>query len=587
MTAAKKPTLAGAVVVPTLAAALVALVLGVALGSVVVDARLLDASLVAAWAFYAVGRGLLFWDVPKGAGAALQRVATGAAVGFVGLGFLVALFEDGPGWPYTPLWALGLGLGVGVSRAHKPLLERARGREAEGRLWGVFDRRELVALAVLLAGYAFAGLALWRLFLAFSPLIPAAGKALTLGLALYALHGARLLLAFASHESAAPGGGFLAWSKANLLRNAIVVLLLVAYAAYRDDLAGGLPFFPFLEFGLGLAVFAFLLARLRSRIGREATDRATASDARAHRQKVETLAEPEYDAVAVPLARFIETGRGQREYVETLRATAGLQPAALDPLLAVVEQHREPPALPVLPLGAALAAGLLTWTLLAAGLWTFFAVFAEAPWDVGLAFACVLLGVGVYALQGEPRRRLRPWDGVGLAAAGVGLVVGTFLVVLGADAWALPSLAWAILLGVVAVAVGVPALLAWQLDRRLRAGTFAAPPREPAAAELAKGLQAARRRAAVLAATLLGLLLAVPPVGRWVAERGWGFEGFPSFYADLMSVAAWPFAAFIGGALVRFWGLRRARPRVLAQERRRRHLRLTLHKDVMQRLERV
>lgn len=577
------------VAIPSLAAGVVAIFLGAFLGAFVVDVGPLHVSLAAAWAFYAAGRGLLHWDVPKHAGAALQRVATGGALGLAGMGLLLALFEDGPGWPYTPLWALALGFASGVSRSHKPLLARARGREAQGRLWGVFDRRELAALGILLFGYAMAGLALWRLFLAFSGVIPEAGKALTIGIALYALHGARLLLAFASHESGSQGAGFLGWFKANLLRNAIVVLLLVAYAVYRGDLSRSLPFFPFLEFALGMAVFTFLLARLRSRISREATDRATASDAQAHRQKVQTLAEPEYDAVAGPVSRFIETGRGQREYVETLRALAMLPPAQADPLLAPVAAHREPYPQPVLPLGPAVASALLSWGLGGVALLFLFLNVFDAPWKAGLVAALVLFGVGAYVTQGEARKRLRPWDAVGMAALGVVLVAGTivYAVLETSGGMPIPAAFWWTTTSVSALALGVPAYLSWRLDKALREGTYVAPPREPPALELVKQLRAARQRAVVGAATLLGLLLLVPPVARWVAERGWGFEGFPQFYSDLMTAAFWVFAALVGGSLVRFWALRRARSGVLAEERRRRDARLSLHKTLMQHLERV
>lgn len=589
---AEKPAaarLVRTVALPSLAAGLVAFLLGAFLGTFVVDVGPLRVSLVAAWAFYSVGRGLRHWDVPKDAGAALQHVATGGALGLAGMGVLLALFADGPGWPYTPLWALALGFGFGVSRSHKPLLKRARERESQGRLWGVFDRRELAALGILLFGYAVVGLALWRLFLAFSGVIPEAGKALSIGLALYALHGARLLLGFASHESGSQGAGFVGWFKANLLRNAIVVMLLVAYAVYRDDLSVSLPFFPFLEFALGMAVFTFLLARLRSRISRESTDRATASDAQPHRQKVQTLAEPEYDAVAGPVSRFIETGRGQREYVDTVRALAMLPPAQADPLLAPVAAHREPHPLPVLPLGPALAGAMLTWGLGSVALLLLFLRVFDAPWEPGVVAMLVLFGVGVYAMQGEARSRLRPWEALGLAALGAALVLGTiaYVVVATAGGMPVPRVFWGTMGILCGVGLGVPAFLSWRMDRALRKGTYVAPPREPPAVELVKQMRTARQRAVVGSLTLLSLLLVVPPIARWVAERGWGFEEFPRFYSDLMSAGFWAFAALVGGSLVRFWALRRARARTLAEERRRRDVRLSIHKTLMQRLERV
>ena len=584
-----KPNAVRTLGVPIVAATLVAVGIGVFGSGFLADPAPLVLGLCMAWALYAAGRGLLHWDVPRGNGAALQRVAAGGAVGLLLVGFLNALLEGGPGWPATPWWAFGLALSVGVWRAHRPMLKAARDKPAQGRLWGVFDRRELVALAVLVLGYAFAGLAAYRLFSAFGAAIPSAGKALTLGIVAYALYGARLLLAFASHDEATPGSGFVAWFKANLLRNALVAVVLVAYAVYRGDLARAVPSFPLVEFGLGVAVFAFVLARLRAHLRKGAADAPTTSDARDHRQKVDTLSEPDYDAVAGAVARFVETGRGQAEYLATVQHAAGLDEEQADFLLSPVRAHREPPAEPVLPYRAALAAYLLGGACSVAATYAAFARLFEADAESCRIAAGIAASFVLYGMQAEARRRWRPGLAMAFAGAGVALLAGIFLFGMldVADWLTMPMEAWLLVLLVVGFALGVPGSLSWRTWTRLRDGTLVAPPRPRPDAELAEGVKRARARVGYTAAVALVMLLAVPPVARWVAERGWGMDGFPAFYGDLMAVGVWVFLAVGGAALVRFVALGRARPAILAEQGRRRAARLALHQDVMSNLERV
>lgn len=581
-------SLAAQVVVPAVVAAVVAWLAWAFLRAFLQDEQTLVVGIVAAWAFYAIGRGVLHWDVPKGGGAALQRLIAGSAVGLLGLTFLLAAFEDGPGWPLTPWWALAAGAGIGMWRASKPLVNTAREREDAGRAWGVFDRRELLALGVLLGGYALAGVAFHRLFLAFSGVIPESGKALAIGAAVYALYGAKLLLAFASHDAKASGRGFLAWFKANLLRNAIVALVLVAYAVYRDDLARNVPFFPLVEFGLGIALFSFVLARLRSRIKRESTDAATASEATPHRQRADPIPDPEYDAVAAPIARFIETGRGQREYLDTLRHASGLPHERADALLEPVARHREPPPAPVLPMSAEAQSAGVTILFAACAAFAFFhAMLGVEPLDA-FTLALLLVGVGVYFTQVIPRRHHQPWLAVGVAAAGAVFCALVFLAAVErADSVSsLPGIAWRILGVVLLVAIGIPALIAWRHERRARQELPHAP-REAPHVEIERGLRKARTRVVLTAGVAFGALVVVPPLARWAAARPWGMEGFPEFYGSLMKVAVWIFLAVGAGALTRFAGLSRARAHVLAEERRRRALRLNLHAEAMRTLERV
>lgn len=567
------------VALPVGLAALAALVLATLLGNFLQNAGPLDASLAAAFAFFAAGAVLSWLDKPKTWGAFAGDVTRGAAIGFAGMGVIQAFFDAGA----VPLWALVAGFGWGVQRAHRHVLAlvRAQAPPQKQLVLGFLDKRELSALGFLLGGYALAGFALYGVFAAFAGLIPFAGRGLAIGVAVYALYGARLLLKFASHDDAAPAAGLVAWLKANALRNAIVVLLLVAYAVYRDALAASVPYFPLVEFGLGVAVFGFVLARLRARLRRESTARATASEARAHQPRVDRLSEPAYDALARPVGQWLETGRGQREYYETLRGALGAEdPKPLAPVLA----YREPPPTPVLPLAFSMMGGMLGALGIAVCL---VAAFHEAsgrfePASFPLALA--VLALGAYRLQDAARKHLQPWPALGLAALGVALLFAAFLwatTLLGAA----PSVVWYVVLGVCAVMLAVPAFSSWRLDKALREGTHAAAPRELPARELQLGLARHRKVAGVATATLIMILLPVPIALKYVADRGLLPAGLVEFYGHLTAAILWVLVGAIASSLVQFFGLARARPEIMAGLKRRRDARLALHHQIMQSME--
>lgn len=579
-----------AVVLPTLAAALLLALAGSFLVGFLQDAQTVVGGLIATWAAYSIGRGLAHWDFPKGYGAALRQVLLGVAAGFLATTLLNAVFLEGPGWPATPWWAFAAGVGWGCYRSHKPVLERVRETPAPeaSRLGGVLDRRELGALALLVVPYLFTGFALYQVFAAFSPLIPGAGRGLTIGIALFALHGARLLLAFASHETAS-AGGFVGWFKENLLRNAIAALVLVAYAVFRADLSRSLPFFPLVEFGLGMAVFAFVLARLRARLKRDRTELASASGARPHAQRVDTLSESDYDSVSRPVAAFIESGRGVGDYIVAVREAARLDPAAEEAVLGHVRDYRQPPEPPALPLawavGATAAAGLAI--AIAVGVWL---DAMGAPFSVVWTIGLGVMGLAVYRMQDAARAHLRPWDGFAYAAGGTGMLLLSFLLLLnegGVPLLALPGIVWAVVLGIVGLVLGIPAFLAWRQARQLREGTLPPARHARGGLEITQGLQKMRRRAGVAVVSAFILFALVPPLLSWVHEQGFMDRGFLGFYDGFAAGAFWVLVAFGGSALVRFAGWSRARPAVLAREKALRARRLEIHSEAMRRLERV
>jgi hypothetical protein len=565
-----RPTLAHAVVTPSAIAAAIFGFTGLFLSTFLGDAAALAMGLGAGWASYTAGRLAEHLDLPRGQGAVARQALLGLAIGFGGLALLHALFRGGPGWPWTPWVALAAGLGHGLARAHRPIV--AEGKHA--RAFGVL----LVGLVVLGASGAF----LMRTVLGFLP----GGLQAILG-ALFALYGIRQLLAFAAEERAGAGRGFVAWLKANALQNAIVALLLVAYLAFRRDLAANMPYFALVEYGMGIALFGFVLARLRARLQRDGSALATSSEARDHERVVAELREGEHDAVARPVTRFVESGHAAHEYAAALASALPETDARRDVLAARVAGHREPPRAPPLPLASGLAAGLaLSLGLGIAGLSAGMRLGAEMPFPLVLALA--LLGFGVYAQQDVARAHHRVWLSLGIAAAGTGVLFLDFLIFAGGfgPLALVPGGVWGIVAVVAALLLGFPALSLWRHAKRLRAGTLVDARRLAPAKEHEADTQKARRSAATLLFVAFILLFPLPWLAASLAERGALDAGGLLLVRNLVGVAIWVVAGFGAAALVRYHGLTRARDALLAREREKRAQRLALHRTLMQTIER-
>lgn len=588
---ATKPGIGRAVILPASVALVLAGVLMVVFGSFLNDPGPLLAGLIPAWLCYTSGRALAHFDRPRGRGLFLRHVLLGLALGLTGMGILHVLFANGPGWPWTPLWVLAGGLGFGLFRAHKPILKDARATQASDtkRWMGFLHPKDVQALSILLVGYGLMGLSAFLVFRAFSGLIPSAGKALSIGIAIYALQGARLLLAFASEERGKGGEDALGWVKANALQLAIVFLVLVAYATFRDQLAGTIPFYPLIEFGLGMAVFGFVLARLRSKLRRDGTPLASASEARDHQRIVTELREPDYDAVARPVTRFIESGLGQAEYADALSSSLPPEHPRAQEVRAAVARHQEPPRPPALDMTWSFAAGAaLTLGLAIAAIALGVRLF-HADMPIPLFMGLLFIGFGVYAQQDAARTHHRPWLAVGIAAAGASIILLDFLLFVGhvASIFALPRIVWAIVVGVFTLFVGIPALTSWRHHKRLRSGQLVDARRIAPALEHANEQQKTRKRAATMTLVAFIILLPVPWFAGWLADRGIIPEDFPPFLRDVLGVAIWIIAAFGASAIVRFYGLTRGKPQLLAREKAKRDRRLSLHKELVSSLERA
>lgn len=596
MSAPAKPSLARGVVLPSLAVALGFGVLGLFLSSFLGDSFTLAIGLGLGCASFVAGRVLGHIDRPRGRGLFLRHVLAGIAFGFVGWTVLRSIFLSGPGWPWTPWWVLAGGFGIGLYRSHRVLLTQAReadravheGAAGTPRKWGLFHPKDLEALGVLMLGYAIVGTTGFLVFRAFSGIIPGAGKMLTIGTAVYALHGARLLLRFASEERAS-AGGWIGWLKANALQNAIVVLLFVAYAVFRDQLASSVPFYPLVEFGLGIAVFGFVLGRLRARMRRDGAALGTASNAKDHVRVVTELREADYDTVARPVTRFIEAGMGQAEYGDAVVATLPPADPRRDSLLATLRAHREPPRPPPLALAWSFAAGAaMTLGLAIAALTLGLRLFhAEMPYPLYLALLFVALGT--YAQQDAARAHHRPWLSVALAGVGTALLLLDFLLFAGSvGALAgVPPIVWGIAASISLAMVGIPTYSGWRLQQRLARGEVVDARRVAPALEMQNEIQRTRKRAATMTLVAFVLLLPMPWLAGWLAGRGIIPAGFPAFLDDVLAIAIWAVAAFGAAAVVRFYGLTRGRPALFAREREKRDRRLAIHRDLMQTLERM
>lgn len=568
---AERGSVVPVIVLPAFAALLVFGVATLLFSTFIGDKRALALGMGLGWTAFVAGRVVGWLDRPRAYAATLRSALTGAGVGLGFFGFLHAMFADGPGWPYTPYWAILVGAGAGLARGHAPLVR--------ARKWQ--------ALAALLAGVAATGVGGFLLYRAIlAPFL--GGQLLALIGAVYALWALRLLLAFAGEESdGAPG--LVGWLKANMLQNAIVVLVLAGYLVFRRDLARALLFFPLIEFGLGVAIFGFVLARLRSRVKREATELASASRARPHEQRVHELREGEYDVVAAPVTRFVESGLGAAEYAATLRAAAALDDARAARALAPLAAHREPPRAPALPMAWGFASVGLKALGLALAAWTLFDRVFRAPLPFSLILPLVMLAFGVYAMQDTARAHHRPWLALGVAGAGTGALFGSFLVFalsvgrLGE----VPGFVWSVVALIGLVMLAVPAYSSWRQWQRLQRGATPDARRRTPALEMQLELQKQRRRAATLTSLGAILLLPVPWLADWLVSRNALPPDFPSAFSALLAVVVWGIAGFLGAALLRFYGVTRARPAVLAREKQKRARRLAVHEQVMTNLERM
>ncbi|HET6403365.1 MAG TPA: hypothetical protein VFH78_01855 [Candidatus Thermoplasmatota archaeon] len=579
----RRPTLARGVVVPTVVAGVVYGVLGLFFSNFLRDSATLGFGFLAAWLAFVAARVLGHLDRPRGYGLFARHVLTGVSVGFAGFAVVRGIFVEGP----APWMLLG-GFGFGLYRAHRALLKDAREKEDAPRVLGLFHPKDLQALAVLATGYALLGLAGAMVLRALLGFVPGGGQMLAVAVAAYALHGARLLLAFAAEERGTPRAGSVAWLKANALQNAIVVLLLVAYAVFRTRLQGLVPYFPLVEFGLGVAIFGFVLARLRAKLRKEGSLLPTASEARDHERVVSELREPDFDSVARPVTRFIESGVGKEEYAHVVLQALPGGDARAETLRAQVLAHREPPRPPPLALEWALAAGAALTLGLGVAAFTLGHLVLRAPMPHPMLLALLLSSFALYAQQDVARAHHRPWLAMGIAAAGVALLFLDFLL-FAADVGSIasvPNFVWGVVAAICALMLGMPGWASYKLDKRLRAGDIVDARRLAPALELQRELQAARKRAATMALAAFTMLLPAPWLAGWLAERGIIPSGFPDFFDDVLAVGICVAVTFGAAALVRFYGLTRGRPLVLAREKSKRERRLTLHRQLMRSIER-
>lgn len=581
--------LGSGVVLPSALAAAGFGVFGLFLSTFLGDRRALLIGLGAAWLSFTLGRVLQHVDRPRGYGESARHLLTGASFGFAGFAFLNAVFLRGPGWPWTPWWALGAGFGFGLSRAHAPLLRHGHERGDAPRWLGVLHPKDLEALVVLATGYVLLGVCGFFILRAFGRAFGGSGQLLALAMAAYALHGARLLLRFASEERAGAGKGVVHFLKANALQLGIVALLLVAYAVFRERLSVAVPHFPLIEYGLGIALFGFVLARLRSRLRRDGSALATASEARDHARVVAQLREADHDAVARPVTRFIESGHGKSEYADALLHALPEDDARRAAAAAALQSHREPPRAPPLDLRWALAAGGVTALGLGLAGLTLGLRVLHADMPFPFVVALLFLAFAVYAQQDVARAHHRPWLAFAIAAIGTAILFLGFLLFAGSVGRValVPGAVW-LVVGVIAlVMLGVPAQAAWRHAKLAAKGQLVDARRKAPPLEHEQETQKMRKRAATMTLAAFVVLLPVPWLAGWLAERGFAPADFPPFLGDVLAVAVWVVTAFGGGALVRFYGLARGRADLLAREKEKRERRLALHKAIMNDIERT
>lgn len=475
-------------------------------------------------------------------------------------------------------WAAAAGAGVALIRAHRGLLgDASRFRIAPADAWR--PAATLVVPGLPLLPWGAHGLV--------TSVLEVPNLFLLVG-ALYALYALRLLLNLAAMGARDSGPGFLGWIRAQWFSVAVVAALLAGYVGFRGDLAEHVPFFPLLEFALGMTVFGFALAHLRHRVRAGLAERPVGSERRAHAPRLDVATETDYEGARRPLAAFVETGRGGPDYVSAVRAYARLDPARAADVLAPVAAYRRPHRLPALPLGWHAGAAIVASAGIALGLFSLLATNLAAADGVPLGIA--VIGLGVYRLQDACRRYARPALGFGAGAAGTAIVLVAFLVFVQQNGGIgrVPPMVWYVVGAVVIGFLAVPALAGYRLAKRLRRDDALREALESPADEIANGIATQRRRGALALGWTIAVAFVAPPIVAWIATLDLplaaDIRGFSSFYSALVPLLAYGGFGLAGAAALRWAGLAQARPRVLADAVHRRAERLALHRQVMDRL---
>lgn len=499
-------------------------------------------------------------------------VIRGAGFGFLGVLTLLEFVPDGPGMPLSA-WQLGLFiLCFSVIRQAKTLVKGP-------------GLPILATLLLAMGGGAWGGYNAYRYLIGSLPL-PFTGQLLWLAAVGYLAACVRALLAFAGEDEAGKGASWADWARANFWRNLVFVGLLIAYLVFRDDIAYYVPFFPIIEFSLGMMVLGFVLTRVRTRIRATLTEAPTAADWKRHVQRVERVSEAEHDQVHEVLGAFLTTGARRDEYADVFTKAARVEGDAAKSLVLPVSEFRDTRKVGHLPYVASLAAALVFATGITIALFVLIDnATPEGSQIVGIGpFGLSIAGVAVWFTQ-IPARRVE--SVVGLATSGilgVALVAaslyGYYLDGIGPGA----ALASPSLLAIVAVLLAglaaIPGYRAWALSRAIRAGSIARDetPRE------SKARAGFRRQAKFLVLWIVAAFVITFPITvalEFLDSRDITPDGLPSAYANIQASLLVLFGAAALASLALMLGYAVARPLVAREDAQNRARRHELHASMM------
>lgn len=556
------------------------------------DRGMVLAGIVGGLALRALARVVYYLRQPATFYPVIVGVLRGGGFAVAAVFALLEFVTDGPGMPLTA-WQLGLFIVCfSVLRQAKTLVKGP-------------------GLPILITLLTAIGAGAWGGFNAYRNLfgwLPGAGQLLWLAALGYGMVSLRALLAFASEDEAGKGAGWAEWLRANFWRNLVFVGLLVAYLAFRDNLAASIRMFPIIEFTLGLGVLGFVLTRVRGRIRASLTEKPTAAEWKPHEQRVERVSEPEHDRVHDVVGAFLTTGARREEYAELLakaaRADGDAARAYRDPVMSFRERRRHGH----LPYAAAALAAIVIAAGLAVALYVSILTFIELTQRasggsgeveiVGIVpLGLALAGAAVWFTQGVAARN----ESVGgLAAAGLlgtGFVVAAILGFLAntieaaRQAGAIPpgqtfvdSVAWFVFVGIGILAVvglGVPGYRAWRLARQLRDNTIEREG-DDRAERAREGFRTHTKFA--IAWIVTAFLITVPAnfLLEILATSGAIPIDFPDEYRRIQPPILVLLASLGAMSLVLLVGYSFARPLVAREAETNRARRLELHRAMMQ-----
>lgn len=182
-------------------------------------------------------------------------------------------------------------------------------------------------LALGIAGVVLGGAGAILLYRAFGAWLPFSDEAPTvLGVAIAAACVLAVLRA-ASHGTSR-ASRTAALISGNSARALYLVVAIAGYFVVRPRLAGSVQHVDLIEYGLGLSIASFLLARWRAESAKRAPERPWASVATRHVAQVRPLPDRRWLDVDATVGAFVEQGQGRERYAQLL--VASLEAARAD-----------------------------------------------------------------------------------------------------------------------------------------------------------------------------------------------------------------------------------------------------------------